>query len=231
MLFTKKKNQLNFLNQSPFVQHKGRELEINSWVVSEFVVEKLIPIVGVSPFPINELFLMVSTVLITKPKYIFEWGTHIGKSARIFYEIVDHFKLDCKIYSVDLPDNVDHVEHPKSQRGTLVKDIKDVTLIQGDGVVEALKIYNKKPMTSLFFLDGDHEYKSVKRELELLNNSVDKPAILAHDTFYQTEESEYNIGPHKAVEEFLKKNKKFRKVEFNLGLPGMTLLLPHSHEK
>jgi hypothetical protein len=52
---------------------------------------------------------------------------------------------------------------------------------------------------------------------------VPKPKILVHDTFYQSPDSGYNIGPFKAVQEIVASGK-FTVLETKTGLPGMTLL-------
>ncbi len=88
------------------------EFEVNKWILSDFVVANLLPIVGNRPFPLDELMLMSSAVVSLKPQYIFEWGTHIGKSARIFYETTKTFNIPCQVHSIDLPDSVEHVETP-----------------------------------------------------------------------------------------------------------------------
>ena len=212
---------------NPVVNDNCSEFEVNNWLISEFILNKVIPIVGIKPFPINELLLMVATVCRLKPSYIFEWGTHVGKSARIFYETCAYFNIKTIIHSVDLPDNVEHVEHPKDKRGILVKNIDRVILHQGDGLTTALKICKKNSIKKniLFFLDGDHEYQSVKRELMGIMKNLPEANILIHDTFYQSSKSGYNIGPYKAVNTVLKLLPNSYKVySTKLGLPGMTLL-------
>ena len=91
--------------RDPNVNTHCTEFEINNWVISDFIVNCLVPIVGVHPFPLNELQLMVGTVCRFQPTHIFEWGTNIGKSARIFYETTNSFKIDAEIHSIDLPDD------------------------------------------------------------------------------------------------------------------------------
>jgi len=143
------------------------EFEVNNFIISEFVAEKLFPITGAIPFPLSELMLMTAAVCRFKPDVIFEWGTNIGKSARVFYEITKAFNIDSEIHSIDLPDDISHNEHPKEKRGIMVKGLNKVHLHQGDGVTKAIEIYNsissKKPRV-LFFVDGDHSYESVIRE-------------------------------------------------------------------
>lgn len=206
----------------------GNEFEVNNWDISSFILRKIIPVVGVHPFPLNELNLMVASVAWTNPTHIFEWGTHIGKSARIFYETCKFLKLSTEIHSIDLPDETDHPEHPHTTRGKLVLSKKNVYLHQGDGVDVSLKIYKdlQENTRVLFYLDGDHSYETVYRELFSILEKVNKPNVLLHDTFYQTEDSGYNIGPAKAIEDILLKfsHIKFKRIDTNTGLPGMSFL-------
>jgi cephalosporin hydroxylase len=212
--------------QSPVVNPESNMLEVNKWTISDFVSKKLSPLTKNRPFPLDEQMLMTSAVCIVQPDIIFDWGTHIGKSARVFYEICKHFGIKCEIHSIDLPDNVEHEEHPGETRGYLVRGLANVTLHQGDGVKTALKIYKKNgSQRALFYIDGDHSYESVKRELSLILASIERPAVLLHDTFLQSKDSGYNIGPNKAVTEVLRTLKvQPKRIDTVLGLPGMTLL-------
>lgn len=215
----------NILN--PVVNDDCSEFEVNNWLISEFVLKKIIPILGIKPYPINELLLMVAAVCRLKPLYIFEWGTHVGKSTRIFYETCAYFNIKTIIHSVDLPDDIEHIEHPKDQRGKLVRGFDQVILHQGDGLNTAIEICKENSIKKnvLFFLDGDHEYQSVKRELMGIMKNVPEANILIHDTFYQSSKSGYNIGPFKAINVVLKLLPNSYKVfSTKTGLPGMTLL-------
>jgi hypothetical protein len=202
--------------QDPAVNIHCDEFEVNNWIISEFLASTLVPIVGVHPFPLNELFLMVSAVCRLKPDYIVEWGTHLGKSARIFYETSKRFGLDIAIHSVDLPDDTAHQEHPGLQRGVLVKGLHEVTLH-----------HNRIGKTSsmLVFIDGDHTHASVKRELTGVMAHMPDANILLHDTFYQSEKSGYNVGPYTAIAEAMAvAPNRYRRLSTDTGLPGMTLL-------
>lgn len=216
--------------RDPSLNKDCTNFEVDLNTISEFIVSKLIPLVATSPFPLDELVLLVSAVCRLKPTHIFEWGTHVGKSARIFYETTKYFKINTRIISIDLPDDEIHIEHPGNQRGLLVKGIKEVELYQGDGLNKSLELYkniisSNRNISPLFFLDGDHEFQSVKRELEGIINNVKNPSILIHDTFFQSKKSGYNIGPSRAVQEIILKNPKpFKIINCNLGLPGMILL-------
>lgn len=202
------------------------EFEVDNWAISEFIVSKLVPVSGVHPYPISELNLMVAAVCRFKPQQVFEWGTNIGKSARIFYETGKHFGIPLHIHSIDLPDDVEHGEHPHSNRGHLVKGCTGVTLHQGDGLETAINLYKTQPeLRTLVFIDGDHSYESVYRELNGIINAMPDAAILLHDTFYQSEAAGYNIGPNRAIEDTLQSRPgQYRQISTTTGLPGMTLL-------
>jgi cephalosporin hydroxylase len=226
-LFGLTRTPLQGNGQDPTVNVTCSEFEVNNWVVSEFLVSRLVPAVGIHPFPVNELFLMVAAVCRLKPTHIFEWGTHLGKSARVFYETGKYFGLGVEIHSVDLPDEIVHREHPGQQRGILVKGLRGVHLHQGDGLTVSLEIHRRisKPAKTLVFLDGDHRHGSVKRELDGIMTNLPEADILLHDTFFQSEESGYNIGPYQAVTEALSAvPNRYKVLSTNMGLPGMTLL-------
>jgi cephalosporin hydroxylase len=215
--------------ENPARNATSTEFEVDAWAVSQFVMRKLVPVVGAHPFPLHELMLMTGAVCRLEPSEIFEWGTHIGKSARIFYEITSHYRIQADIHSTDLPDDVEHGEHPHADRGRLVRGLSRVELHQGDGLDTSLQVWRaggRKPRP-LFFVDGDHAYESVLRELTGIANEIPDAAVLLHDAFYQSPDSGYNIGPYQAIEEVLATwPGRYRKVHSGLGLPGMTLLYP-----
>jgi len=216
-----------YITKNVVVNESCTELEVNVNQLSSFIFKDILPLVGVTPYPITELLLLSSSVVKVKPDYIFEWGTHLGISARIFYEVCKKYNINAIINSIDLPDDIEHIEHPGNQRGIKVKGLKNVILHQGDGLNTSLDIANKLKRNNklLFFLDGDHSYESVSRELNGIYNAFPKSYILIHDTFYQSSNSGYNIGPYEAVRDFLEKNpNQYKKISTDIGLPGMTFL-------
>ena len=226
-LFRKLKYSFQQTNSDPAVNPNCTEFEVNNWTISDFIVHKLIPLVGTHPYPICELNLMVAAICRLKPKQVFEWGTNIGKSARIFRETARQFGLTLEIHSIDLPDDVEHVEHPHGKRGVMVRGLPEVTLHYGDGLNKTLEIFGKsrEQTAPLIFIDGDHDYKSVKRELTGIIENIPKANILLHDTFFQSEKSGYNVGPHQAITEILMAMPaRFKVMSTTTGLPGMTLL-------
>lgn len=211
----------------PVINEGCYYFEVNNWLLSQFVVERLVPLVGFHPFPLNEQMLMAAAVCRVRPTHILEWGTNIGASARIFHEICRTFSVKAEINSIDLPDHERHVEHPRQKRGQLVRGIPKVRLHQGDGLTVALDILacTTEPARALFFLDGDHGYDSVRHELVTIISKVPDASILVHDTFCQSEESGYNTGPYRAVQDVLIETASdFKIYSQDIGLPGMTFL-------
>jgi len=205
------------------------EFEVDGWALSRFVIEVLVPKAGWHPFPLPELMLMSGTVCRLKPSLIFEWGTNIGKSAWIFQETARHYRIPCEVHSMDLPPTQDHIEHPGSRRGEMVRGLAGVVLHEGDGLATALEIWNSRGRDPrpLFFVDGDHSYESVKRELDGILQAVPEASVLLHDTFYQSPDSGYNVGPRQAIEETLAAHPgRFGSLHTGTSLPGMTLLTP-----
>lgn len=212
---------------NPVRNTRCSEFEVDNWIISKFVLKELVPVVGIHPYPLNELMFMTGVVCRIKPTHIFEWGTHVGKSARVFYEITKHFDITSDIHSIDLPDAVKHIEHPGQSRGALVRNIPEVTLHQGDGLDVSLGLYKqiKGKSRPLFFLDGDHQYASVKRELACITHAAPRAFVLIHDTFYQSKKSGYNIGPYRAIRNIPQgKPSRYMSLSTNLGLPGMTFI-------
>lgn len=215
---------------APVVNVDCLYFEVNNWVLSDFVIRSLLPFSGVSPFPLNELLLMSGAFLRFRPRNLFEWGTHIGVSARIWYTVSQAFLANCTIHTIDLPDDVRHVEHPGHQYAHLIRHIPQIQKYRGDGLDISCRLARALPASDrlMFFLDGDHSYDSVHRELETIIREFPEACILVHDTFYQDPSSGYNTGPNQALNDTLKSVRpKYQVIKTDTGLPGMTLLYPH----
>ena len=231
----KSRSLRNFLYQriskksysSPVLNLDCTEFEVNNWTLSEFILERIIPVVSIRPYPLNELLMMTSAMCWLAPTHIFEWGTHLGVSARIFYETGKAFNLKTTIHTIDLPEDVHHVEHPGQEHAYYVRQLPEVKIYRGDGLDTALKLASEQPLDArlMFFIDGDHSYESVHRELSGIIEHFSRADILLHDTFYQSEASGYNIGPYRAIEDVLSHSAtSYRLMRTQGGLPGMTLL-------
>jgi cephalosporin hydroxylase len=215
------------IRSDPVRNPGASEFEVDLWTLSDFVLDTVVPAVGVRPYPLNELLLMTGAACRLKPSVVFDWGTHIGVSARVFYECDKAFNLGYEIHSVDLPPDASHVEHPGEEHGRLVRGFDKVHLHRGNGVEVALDVWRKlgQPKRPLFFVDGDHAYESVHDELNRIFSTIPDASALAHDTFFQSSESNYNVGPSLAIDEVVRTfPSRFKVIKSGLGLPGMTLL-------
>jgi len=203
----------------------GGRLECDSSELGQFVWRRLCPIVGTRPFPPHELMLMCAAMLWLRPKMVIEWGTNIGVSARVFYEVNVRYKIGAEIHSIDLPDSVSHHEHPGHWCGVLVRGVP-VFLHRGDGpTVAAALLRERACQAPLVFIDGDHEKESVLRDAYTILEVAPEAGLLFHDTFYQPTSS-YNHGPYEAVQIILGHlGKSAQVIEAGLGCPGMTLIL------
>jgi cephalosporin hydroxylase len=213
--------------KNPVLNSDCTEFEVNNWILSEFILEKIIPLAGIHPYPLNELMLITGAMCRLAPDQLFEWGTHLGISARIFYETGKTFNIKTIIHTIDLPPDMQHVEHPGQKHARFIKHLPEVKIHRGDGLETALMLATKLPPDTkiMFFVDGDHRYESVFRELSGIIDHFPKANILLHDTFHQSEASGYNIGPYRAIQDVLSKtNILFKIIQSQGGLPGMTLL-------
>lgn len=206
-------------------------LNMDNWLISEFVVTRLLPIVGIRPYPLNELMLMVGTVLWTKPTHIFEWGTHVGKSARILYETTRAMGLNTEIHSIDLPDDVEHEQHPKEKRGIFVRDIPEVKLYAGDGATVALQLYRQKsqesktpltPFKPFFYVDGGNPANILEKEIVGIMDTAPEANILLHDTYWR---AGWGPGYYQAITNALSSRpQRYCMLSTRTGRPGMTFL-------
>lgn len=213
--------------KSPTVSDLSDNFEVDNFIVQDFV-DKLASEIPLHPYPKVELSLMTGVVNWVRPSHILEWGTHFGVSAFIFHKIIHSFNLKTKLITIDIPPSVKHEEQPGNNRGKYIKGINGIEQLLGDGVTTALEfLKNKRNVNNpLFFLDGDHQYKSVRRELMLINKRYPQAYILLHDTFSQLDSSGYNSGPFRAISEFLEQHNEYKHVSTAYGLPGMSFLYP-----
>ncbi len=88
------------------------------------------------------------------------------------------------IHSIDISDGL-RVTHPNDEgklRGHHVFDLP-VRLHVGDGASIGIREYlDSQCEWPLFFLDGDHSYEAVCRELALIHDEVPTAVMLLHDT-------------------------------------------------
>lgn len=206
-------------------KNQGDGFQVDNYILSQFIVEELVHLVDHWPYPPPELHLMVAAVCWVQPHLIIEWGTNVGGSARIFWYTAKKFDIPCHIHSIDLPEGAYHSENIATNRAVHVRGLPDISLHYGDGLDIGLKILCDNPgARCLFFLDGDHAYESVRRELEGIMGTSPKTPILMHDTH-----PSWHRGPREALHDALKTRPGvYRTASTEIGLPGMTFVYPNS---
>lgn len=123
---------------------------------------------------ISELSLMVATMVHVRPNLVFEWGTNAGCSTRIFFEAAEMQGLKTRIHSTDLPPHLLPSIHAnlspdcegtgKHVAGNRYQETFSLHL--GDGLDVSLSIWEQEGWSAarvLWFLDGDHSEKAVRR--------------------------------------------------------------------
>lgn len=205
------------------IRHDGQRpqhLETDKWALSS-AVNTLVGIVGVHPYPIDELFLMAAAYEYHRPAIVIDIGTHHGKSARIWHELGHLCSHDAVVHTIDLCDP-DHPENPGEQWGKYIRNLP-VQKHLGDGCEVATRLIAAQPDANyLLFLDGDHSLETVRREL-MLADAITEGCLLLHDTFYQPNAT-YNHGPYEAIQECLARRSFVQVIHQHAGLPGMTYL-------
>ncbi len=209
----------------PPVTHGGRRparLEVEAFATSRVVLDRLVPVVGVHPYPLSELMLMAAAFFDLRPAQVIDVGTHHGKSARIWYELGRLLDVPPPVHTIDLCD-ASHPEFPGKDHGRHCRGLDGVTLHTGDGTEVAAQLLDAAPgVPTLLFLDGDHAQDTVTRELALCDR-MPGGSVLLHDTLTQPG-SGYNEGPWEAITTFLATRPDIEAHHSHLGLPGMTLL-------
>lgn len=65
----------------------------------------------------------------------------------------------------------------------------------------------------------------MRDELSEIFTTVADASALAHDSFFQSADSNYNVGPARAIGEVVQNFPgRFAVIKSGLGLPGMTLM-------
>ena len=65
----KLRQKIDDKHRDPAKNTNGAAFEVDNWLLSDFIVKKLMPVVGVRPYPIAELNLMVSAICRFKPEH------------------------------------------------------------------------------------------------------------------------------------------------------------------
>ena len=215
------------------VLSKNREFwccEADVTALDRFVLEKILPAGGLL-YPLAELSLMALVVDRVKPTHILEWGTNIGGSAKAFHVITEALGLETAIHTWDLPEEVSHGQHPGAEHGKLARGLSRVHFHREDGLVGALAEYQRVKSSYpearvLFFIDGDHAYDSVLREITAIVSCLEEFHLLAHDTFVQKPEAkgQFRESWLACATGLELSAREYRWFNVGFGSPGMTYL-------
>lgn len=119
-----------------------------------------------------------------RPDIIFDWGTNKGSSARILFESARTWGFETVVHTIDLPLELSPADrdHAGAESGIYIRSVPVVGHV-GDGVTVALLTYvRSRRHRPLFFIDGDHSYENVVRELRYIKRVAPSGAMILHDT-------------------------------------------------
>jgi cephalosporin hydroxylase len=208
------------LAQTAAGTNRPRFLEVDKWAVSDYL-PKLVKVVGVRPYPLDELMLMAAAFEYHRPDVCIDIGTHLGKSARIWFELARRFKVPASIHTIDICDPA-HPEYPGAKLGRYIRGLPIEQHVE-DGYTCACRIIGLTPKARfLVFLDGDHSYDTVRQEMQL-GRIMTGGCLLVHDTLYQPDSS-YNHGPYLAIRDSLPDLAAKQVIHLQMGLPGMSYI-------
>lgn len=123
-----------------------------------------------------------------RPTHVFEWGTNVGASARLFHEASLELGYECEVHTVELPLDLAHLDrdHPGHRYGQWIEGTS-IHAHRGYGLITSLTLYAQyTPERALFFLDGNHEHAVVLAELEAISETAPSAVMMVHDTINLT---------------------------------------------
>ncbi|MGO8703713.1 MAG: CmcI family methyltransferase [Candidatus Brocadiia bacterium] len=176
----------------------------------------------------DEMMLMAAAFQYHRPSVVVDIGTQNGRSARIWYELSIRLGIPAEIHTIDLADPR-HPQYAGKDQGEFIRGLPVVQHI-GDGFTIATEILSGRPAaTALVYLDDDHSYENVRRELQLVA-LIREGCVLVHDSFYQPEPA-YDRGVYRAIEDSLPDLNVAQVIHLQIGRPGMSYLRVGKAEK
>jgi len=154
------------------------------------------------------------------PRIMGEIGTSFGGTSLLFTRFLPTLE---KLFCIDL-----YVKNKEILRLLAPPKLElrffDMPSYAEDSVERVRKFLGGR-MIDVLFIDGDHAYESVRNELNAIFSAIPDASALAHDSFFQSADSNYNVGPALAIDEVVGRfPARFKVIKSGLGLPGMTLL-------
>lgn len=151
-----------------------------------------------------------------RPTHVFEWGTNVGASARLFYEAALELGYPCEVHTVELPDELAHLDrdHPGQRYGQWIAGLP-IHAHRGYGLEKSMRLlYELEPECALFFLDGNHDHGVVLTELDGILYHDPEAVIVIHDTINLT---------GRAISEFLEEDPVYKREDclYDSGLAAL----------
>lgn len=154
-----------------------------------------------------------------KPDVIIECGLAHGGSILFYESVLNSYKKKYKIFGIDI--KISSLTKINIKKNKISNNIK---LIQKDSsdseLIDHIKLNTKKNDKFLIILDSNHSYDHVVKELNNFSKLIKKGGyIVVLDTTLEFINQKFikksrnfgkGNGPHKAVIEFVSKNKSFK---------------------
>ena len=191
---------------------------VNKSILSEIVL-RISRIIGTCPYPLDEQMLMGYAFIRSKPDIVLDCGTNVGKSARFFYEFARQVRHPCEVHTIDLMGPT-HPECPWSSLGRYIRGLP-ITQHIGDSYEIGIKLIEAFPARRyLIFIDGDHTYAGVKKDIQLLDRAKPGSAALFHDATFFLPKLSPDIC--RAIDEYVEAYPVAYVYHQGMGLPGMS---------
>lgn len=149
----------------------------------------------------DEIKFMGQAVLRVRPQIVYEWGTNLGCSARVFHEASIAFDIPLTVHTTELPltEAWRDRDHPGERVAQWIGDLP-IERHEGDGLITSLRLYHEeRPERCLFYLDGDHSLEAVTRELLAIAVAAPSAVMLVHDVLHLPDVNcalrEFLVGP------------------------------------
>jgi cephalosporin hydroxylase len=170
----------------------------------------------------NDLLVLQEIISEVRPQYIIETGIAHGGSLIFFSSILKLLNIkNSKVIGIEI--NLKKKNELLIKRHPLRKNIK---IIKGSSTdIEIFKLIKKiiKKKKTMVVLDSNHTEEHVLKELEMYSSLVSKNSYvivqdtgIAHmpETFNKNRPWTKKKNPHSAVLKFLKKNNKFKIINY-----------------
>lgn len=171
---------------------------------------------GLPAYGDQEVEFFESVLVRLRPTHVFEWGTNVGASARLFYEGARELGYKCEVHTIEIPDELGLLDrdHPGQRYGQWIQNLP-IHTHRGFGLIESIRLHGElNPNQALFYLDGNHSYGVVLAELEEVSALDSDAVIMVHDTINYTDP---------AIDSFVTDHPKYEREDclFDSGLAAL----------